>query len=72
VLAHREQHIGLVCHRRKKKITKMMVSKVLRTLEEKKIITRQEHEKSTRAKTIQLTKTGIETLQKAIKSKKCR
>ena len=44
----------------------MMVSKVLRTLEEKKFITRQEHESDTRAKTIQLTKTGIETLQKAI------
>lgn len=45
---------------------RMMVSKVLRTLEEKKFITRQEHERDTRAKTIQLTKTGIETLQKAI------
>jgi len=44
----------------------MMVSKVLRTLEEKKFITRQEHETDTRAKTIQLTKTGSETLQKAI------
>ena len=45
---------------------RMMVSKVLRTLEEKKFITRQEHETDTRAKTIRLTKTGIETLQKAI------
>jgi len=45
---------------------RMMVSKVLRTLEEKKFITRQEHESDTRAKTIQLTKTGTETLQKAI------
>jgi len=45
---------------------RMMVSKVLRTLEEKKFITRQEHETDTRAKTIQLTKTGSETLQKAI------
>ena len=45
---------------------RMMVSKVLRTLEEKKFITRQEHERDTRAKTIQLTKKGIETLQKAI------
>lgn len=46
---------------------RMMVSKVLRTLEEKKFITRQEHETDTRAKTIQLTKSGTETLQKAIK-----
>jgi len=45
---------------------RMMVSKVLRTLEEKKFITRQEHETDTRAKTIQLTKLGTETLQKAI------
>jgi DNA-binding MarR family transcriptional regulator len=45
---------------------RMMVSKVLRTLEEKKFITRQGSEKDTRAKNIQLTKTGIETLQKAI------
>jgi len=45
---------------------RMMVSKVLRTLEEKKFITRQEHETDTRAKNIQLTKTGIATLQKAI------
>lgn len=45
---------------------RMMVSKVLRTLEEKKFITRQENERDTRAKNIQLTKTGIETLQKAI------
>lgn len=47
---------------------RMMVSKVLRTLEEKKFITRQEHETDTRAKTIQLTKSGTETLQKAIKN----
>jgi len=45
---------------------RMMVSKVLRTLEEKKIITRQEHQTDTRAKTIQLTNAGRETLQKAI------
>ncbi len=45
---------------------RMMVSKVLRTLEEKKFITRQEHETDTRAKTIQLTKSGAEALQKAI------
>jgi len=45
---------------------RMMVSKVLRTLEEKKFITRQEHEVDTRAKTIKLTKEGTEVLQKAI------
>ena len=45
---------------------RMMVSKVLRTLEEKSFITRQEHEKDTRAKTIRLTNIGEIVLQKAI------
>lgn len=45
---------------------RMMVSKVLRTLEEKAFITRQEHETDTRAKTIRLTHSGEDVLQKAI------
>jgi DNA-binding MarR family transcriptional regulator len=45
---------------------RMMVSKVLRTLEEKKFITRQEHPTDTRAKTIKLTPDGEVILQKAI------
>lgn len=45
---------------------RMMVSKVLRTLEEKGFITRQEHETDTRAKTIRLTAIGELVLQKAI------
>lgn len=45
---------------------RMMVSKVLRTLEEKGFITRQEHETDTRAKTIRLTTNGELILQKAI------
>ena len=45
---------------------RMMVSKVLRTLEEKRFITRQEHETDTRAKTIRLTTKGEIVLQKAI------
>ena len=45
---------------------RMMVSKVLRTLEEKAFITRQEHETDTRAKTIQLTTGGELVLQQAI------
>ena len=45
---------------------RMMVSKVLRTLEEKKFITRQEHPTDTRAKTIKLTPVGEKVLQKAI------
>ncbi len=45
---------------------RMMVSKVLRTLEDKKFITRHEHPTDTRAKTIRLTTTGEKILQKAI------
>lgn len=45
---------------------RMMVSKVLRTLEEKQFVSRQEHETDTRAKTIKLTKNGANVLQKAI------
>lgn len=45
---------------------RMMVSKVLRTLEEKGFITRAEHETDTRAKTIRLTKEGGVVLQKAL------
>ncbi len=46
---------------------RMMVSKVLRTLEEKGFITRQEHETDTRAKVIRLTRSGEVVLQKALK-----
>ena len=45
---------------------RMMVSKVLRTLEDKQFITREEHETDTRAKTIRLTKNGEVVLQKAL------
>ncbi|PLK43134.1 MULTISPECIES: MarR family winged helix-turn-helix transcriptional regulator [Emticicia] len=45
---------------------RMMVSKVLRTLEDKQFITRQAHETDTRAKTIRLTSDGEVVLQKAI------
>jgi DNA-binding MarR family transcriptional regulator len=46
---------------------RMMVSKVLRTLEEKKFITRNAHKTDTRAKIIRLTTTGETVLQNAIK-----
>jgi len=45
---------------------RMMVSKVLRTLEEKKFLTRKEHKTDTRAKTIDLTSSGSAVLQKAL------
>jgi len=45
---------------------RMMVSKVLRTLEGKKFISRQEHQTDTRAKVITLTNEGAKVLQKAL------
>lgn len=45
---------------------RMMVSKVLRTLQKKGLIARKEHETDTRAKCISLTKEGSLVLQKAI------
>lgn len=45
---------------------RMMVSKVLRTLQEKGFVTRQEHKTDTRAKTIRLTTEGGRVLQKAL------
>lgn len=45
---------------------RMMVSKVLRTLEEKGFVTRQGHETDTRAKVIRLTAAGEVVLQKAL------
>lgn len=47
---------------------RMMVSKVLRTLEEKKFITRQEHPTDTRAKTIRFTTEGEAVFRKALVS----
>lgn len=45
---------------------RMMVSKVLRTLESKRFISRQEHQTDTRAKVIKLTDEGAAVLQKAL------
>jgi DNA-binding MarR family transcriptional regulator len=45
---------------------RMMVSKVLRTLEAKKFVTRKEHQTDTRAKSISLTSSGASVLQKAL------
>jgi len=45
---------------------RMMVSKVLRTLEDKGFLTRKDHEMDTRAKTIRLTRDGEKVLQKAL------
>jgi len=46
---------------------RMMVSKVLRTLETKKLITRQGHKTDTRSKVVKLTPGGKEILQSALR-----
>jgi DNA-binding MarR family transcriptional regulator len=48
-------------------INKMMTSNVIRKLIEKKLLKRKEHKTDTRAKTINLTEKGLETLKKSIK-----
>lgn len=48
------------------KTDRMMVSKVLRTLQSKGFITRQEHQTDTRAKEIRLTESGKIVTQKAL------
>lgn len=45
---------------------RMMVSKVLRTLENKKLIKRQEHSTDTRAKIVKITSNGKKILQSAL------
>ncbi|MDR2221767.1 MAG: MarR family transcriptional regulator [Flavobacteriaceae bacterium] len=45
---------------------RMMVSKVLRTLEEKKLVVRKDHPTDTRAKIVNLTRLGQDLLQKAL------
>ncbi|AWV98272.1 MarR family winged helix-turn-helix transcriptional regulator [Arcticibacterium luteifluviistationis] len=47
-------------------LDRMMVSKVLRTLESKTFVSRKEHETDTRAKVIKLTTLGTKVLQDAI------
>jgi len=48
------------------KIDAMTTSTVLRTLQQKQLIKRQEHTKDTRAKAVELTPAGIELIDKAI------
>jgi DNA-binding MarR family transcriptional regulator len=46
---------------------RMMVSKILRTLQQKEFIKRRENEKDTRSKLVSLTEKGIIKLQEALK-----
>ena len=51
------------------KTDRMMVSKILRTLQKNGLVERKEHETDTRAKCVFLTNKGVETLQKALEIK---
>lgn len=48
------------------KTDKMMTSKVLRTLEAKKLVERREHQTDTRAKEVEITPTGLAVLKEAV------
>jgi DNA-binding MarR family transcriptional regulator len=48
-------------------VDKMMTSKVIRTLQEKGLISRQEHETDTRAKTVVITGAGLALLEEALR-----
>jgi DNA-binding MarR family transcriptional regulator len=50
------------------KIDPMTTSTVLRTLQKKGLVLRKEHKNDTRAKTVELTTTGQETIKQAIKT----
>jgi DNA-binding MarR family transcriptional regulator len=52
------------------KMDKMMVSKILRTLQTKELVTREEHTTDTRAKTILITQSGKALLKKAFEKVK--
>lgn len=65
-LSRENEHVTQVDIANQGNADRMMVSKVLRTLEEKKFISRQEHQTDSRAKVIKLTNEGANVLQKAL------
>lgn len=56
--------IGLSKH---VELDKMLISKVLRILEQRKLLKREEHKKDTRAKMIKLTREGEKIMKKSLK-----
>jgi DNA-binding MarR family transcriptional regulator len=66
-LSRTSDEVSQVDIARQSNADRMMVSKVLRTLEEKGFITRRGHETDTRAKIIRLTRSGEVVLQKALR-----
>ena len=65
-LSKTREHVTQIDIANNSKTDRMMVSKVLRTLQSKGLITRREHHTDTRAKTISLTKKGSKLLQTAL------
>ncbi|UOR06501.1 MarR family transcriptional regulator [Hymenobacter aerilatus] len=65
-LSRESNHVTQVDIANQGNADRMMVSKVLRTLEEKNFINRREHQTDTRAKVISLTDEGADILQKAL------
>lgn len=65
-LSNKQEHVTQVDIANQGNADRMMVSKVLRTLENKGFILRREHPTDTRAKVIELTESGAEVLQKAM------
>lgn len=65
-LSKENDHVTQVDIANQSNSDRMMVSKVLRTLEEKKFISRQGHQTDTRAKVIKLTDEGATVLQQAL------
>lgn len=65
-LANEQEEVTQIDIAHHSKTDRMMVSKVIGSLEEKGLIARSEHSKDTRAKSVSLTQEGAETLQKAL------
>lgn len=65
-LSREHEHVTQVDIANQGNADRMMVSKVLRTLEDKQFISRREHQTDTRAKVITLTDEGAKVLQKAL------
>ena len=65
MLSEKNQSVNQIEIANQSKMDKMMVSKVLRTLQSKGLLTRQEHLTDTRAKIIQLTEDGNALFKKA-------
>ena len=65
-LSRQKEHVTQVDIANQGNADRMMVSKVLRTLEDKQFISRQAHQTDTRAKVIKLTNAGTKVLRKAL------